>query len=264
MWNGILHCHSTYSDGEFSLSELREVLLAEGCSFVCMADHAPYFDDRRVRSYVAECEGLSDSRFLFVPGIEYECERGMHVVGYGVTAPVATDDPQEVFAHIREAGGVSVIAHPRDDMFGWIDGFEVLPTGIETWSSKYDGRYAPRARTFRLLHQLQQREPRLRAFCGVDLHWRNQFRRLRTEVRCDTLDRDRVLEALAAGRFIGIKDGLRLPSSGDLSEATLQKFDRINQRSARLRKIITRTKSLVDRSGAHVPAPLKAQLRRIF
>jgi hypothetical protein len=36
MFKGAMHIHSTYSDGEFTLPELREVFLAERCAFVCM------------------------------------------------------------------------------------------------------------------------------------------------------------------------------------------------------------------------------------
>jgi hypothetical protein len=38
-----------------------------------------------------------------------------------------------------------------------------LHRGIETWNSKYDGRYAPRSGTFALLQRLRQRAP-----AGVD------------------------------------------------------------------------------------------------
>ena len=34
-----LHVHSTFSDGEFTLAELREKYLLAGCSVVGMADH---------------------------------------------------------------------------------------------------------------------------------------------------------------------------------------------------------------------------------
>ena len=52
MLKGIIHCHSTYSDGEFTLRELREVCLVAGVDFVCMTDHAEAFDESRLRAYV--------------------------------------------------------------------------------------------------------------------------------------------------------------------------------------------------------------------
>jgi hypothetical protein len=264
MLKGITHCHSTYSDGEYPLADLREVLISAGCSFACMADHAEWFDSEKLRAYMAECEALSDSRFRFVAGLEYNCERRTHILGYGVTSLVLTTDPQEVIRHIEHEGGISVIAHPSDASFPSIAAFETLPHGIETWNTKSDGRYAPRPGPFRLLRRLQQRAPRMRAFYGVDLHWTKQFRGLYTLLRCESLHRDDILVALGRGDYVGVKGDLHLPSDGDVPEARLEEFGKINQRSVRLRQIITSTKGVAARFGARLPTPIKAQVRRIF
>ena len=264
MLRGVIHTHSTYSDGEYTLRELREVFSAAGCSFVCMTDHAEFFDDAKLRAYVSECEALSDERFRFIPGLEYECERRMHVLGYGVTTLAGTTDPQEVIAHVEREGGVSVIAHPMDSMFEWIETFEVLPRGVETWNSKYDGRYGPRPGTFLLLARLRERRPDLLAFYGVDYHWKKQFRELYNLVECESPRREDVLGALAAGRFVGVKGSLRLPATGDVPEALLGEFGDAQTRSRRLRRLIKKTKKVADRLGLRIPAPVKAQLRRIF
>lgn len=264
MLRGVIHTHSTYSDGEYTLAELREVLMAAGCSFACMTDHAEFFDDRKLADYVRECESLSDERFRFVAGLEYECERRMHVLGYGVTTLAGTTDPQRVISHIERAGGLSVIAHPMDSMFDWIETFEVLPRGIETWNSKYDGRDGPRPGTFRLLARLRRRRPGMLAFYGVDYHWRKQFRALYSLVECETNGREEVLAALSAGRYVGAKGDLRLPSSGELPEPLLAEFGAANSRSMRRRRLIKRVKKMADRLGLKLPAPVKAQLRRIF
>jgi predicted metal-dependent phosphoesterase TrpH len=112
MLKGAIHIHSTYSDGEFTLGELRRVLLAAGCSFVCMTDHAEFFDYEKLEAYTRECESLSDDRFRFVAGLEYACDGRMHVLGLGVTSHVASTNPQSVIRHIEDRAGVSVIAHP--------------------------------------------------------------------------------------------------------------------------------------------------------
>src|SRR6185503_2513711 len=150
-----IHCHSTYSDGEFTLAQLRDVFRAQGYDGVCMTDHAEWFDQTSIQKYVNECTELSDDEFCFVPGLEFECERRMHILGYGVTALVDFADPQQVIRHIEKHDGISVIAHPGDSMFDWIETFDVLPSGIEAWNSKYDGPLAPRSRTFQLLNRLQ-------------------------------------------------------------------------------------------------------------
>jgi hypothetical protein len=261
---GALHIHSTCSDGEFTLRELREIFAAAGCAFACLADHAESFDTDRLRAYVRECESLSDERFQVIAGLEYSCRERMHVLGYGVTSRVATLDPEVVIRHIEREGGVSVIAHPLDTAFPWIETFRALPHGIEAWNSKYDGRYAPRPGTFRLLERLQARKPELHAFYGQDLHWKTQFRGLFTLVRCEAPARAAVLAALARGDYCARKGDLELPANGRLPEPLLARFGSLHARSDRMRRFITRVKQTADRVGATVPAPLKAQVRRIF
>lgn len=264
MLKGAIHVHSTYSDGEFELPELKQLFVAEGCSFVCMTDHAEAFDEGKRRAYLEELELLSDETFLFVPGMEYECEQRMHILGYGVTAPSGTTDPQAVIRHIDGQGGVSVIAHPKDTMFPWIETFEVLPQGIEAWNSKYDGQYAPRVGTFRLVQRMQEKRPDLRAFYGQDLHWKKQYRHLFVFLQTETLRREAILSALAAGNFIGKKDDLELLSDGTLSEELCSRFSEAHERSTRLRGFLKTAKQTLDRMGIRVPEALKAQIRRIF
>jgi hypothetical protein len=264
MLKGAIHTHSTYSDGELSLRELRDRFRAAGYAFVCVTDHAEYFDAERARAYAEECDALSDDAFRLIPGLEFGCARRLHVLGIGVTALAATDDPQAVIRHIEREGGISVIAHPKDAAFEWIESFAVLPQGIETWNSKYDGRYAPRPGTFALLRRLQERRPDMRAFYGQDLHWRRQFRGLVTRVRCASPARAEVLAALGRGDFVGLKGELELPSTGALPDELLARFGRVHARSARMRAVITGVNRVARRLGATVPAPIKSQLRRMF
>jgi hypothetical protein len=188
----------------------------------------------------------------------------MHVLGYGVTSLVKTQDPEDVIRHIKGEGGVSVIAHPRDAAFPWIESFEVLPDGIEVWNSKIDGRYAPRTSTFALLHRLQKRKPELHAFYGQDLHWRKQFRGLFTVVRDQAPLREQILRALAHGEYFARKGDLNLASSGKLPEPILERFAVTNNWSRHMRACIMGVSNLAGQFGLSAPDYLKAQLRRIF
>ncbi len=264
MLKGVMHIHSTYSDGEFTLSELREVFLAENCAFVCMTDHAEYFDRESVHRYIAECEALSDARLRMVPGLEYRCDRDMHILGYHATQLFDGKNPQEVIRHIDAQGAISVIAHPKNDFFEWIESFSTLPQGIETWNSKYDGQYAPRSGTFAFLQRLKQQSPAMHAFYGLDLHWKKQFHNFFIELDCDSCESDAIVSALAAGTFAARKDSVLLPSTGVLPQALLDQFDRVNARSSRLRLLTKNGKKVLDRLGIKIPASLKTQLRRIF
>jgi hypothetical protein len=264
MLKGAIHIHSTYSDGEFTLAELRQIFLTEGCAFVCMTDHAEYFDQTKLKAYGEECQSLSDRKLRFVAGMEYSCERNMHILGYGATALANRKDPQTVIQHIDGKGAVSVIAHPKDDSFDWIESFEVLPQGIETWNSKYDGRYAPRPGTFALLQRLRNRRPDMHAFYGQDLHWKRQFRGLFVQVDCTSNEPGQIVSALARGAYSGQKGELALPSSGVLPEELLAQFSKSHDRSYRMWQFVKEGKTILDRVGIKVPESLKAQLRRIF
>ncbi|HKS73191.1 MAG TPA: PHP domain-containing protein [Terriglobales bacterium] len=265
MLKGALHVHSTYSDGEFTVAELRKIYLDEGCSFVCITDHADYFDDSSsLRAYVQECEMQSDNQLRFVPGLEYSCDRRMHILGYGATQLTDATDPEEVIRHIDAQGAVSVIAHPKDEFFEWIEGFQVLPQGIEGWNSKYDGRYAPRPGTFALIQRLQKRRPSMYAFYGQDLHWKKQFRGLFVEAECDSNSPAQILQALAHGAFRGQKGELTLPSSAMISEQLIAEFAKDHDRSYSMWRFLKNAKGALDRLGIPVPQSLKAHLRRIF
>ena len=264
MLPGVLHIHSTYSDGELTLAQLRRVYETAGCRFACVTDHADAFDDVRLEAYRRECDEQSDERFQFIAGLEYGCEGRMHVLGYGVTTLIRSTDPQEVIRAIDTMGGVSVVAHPKGTMFPVIEALEQLPQGIEVWNSKYDGRYAPRPETFRLLDRLRVRRHDLRAFYGQDFHWKRQYRGLLTILDGSTPGRQPVLAALAAGEYVGFKDGRRLPSTGELSHEQVAAFERAHRRSQRMRRFVAVAKTWVSASGLGVPAPVKNQLRRIF
>jgi hypothetical protein len=264
MFEGALHIHSTYSDGEFNLAELRQIFLAAGCAFICMSDHAEYFDDKKLKSYSEECRHLSDSKLQFVVGLEYRCENEMHILGYGATALSTSQDPQTIIRHIDAQGAISVIAHPKNEFFPWIEGFETLPHGIETWNSKYDGRYAPRPETFALLQRLAHRQPNMHAFYGQDLHWKKQFRGLFVNLNAESTEPAEILRALLGGKFEGQIGKIRLSSSGILSEDLLNRFANAQIKSHRMRRIFKNGKKALDRAGVKVPDSIKSQLRRFF
>jgi hypothetical protein len=264
MQKGALHVHSTFSDGEFRIAELREIFLAEGCSFVCMTDHAEHLDSLSRTAYLEECRARSDQKLQFVAGLEFGCQRGMHILGYGATELANTTDPQEVIRHIDRQGAVSVIAHPKDEFFEWIEAFTTLPQGVEAWNSKYDGRYGPRPGTFALIGRLQQRQPAMHAFYGQDLHWKKQFRGLFVEVDCISNQPAQIIAALARGAFRGLKGETVLPSSGAVPAELLAEFGKAHDRSYLLWRFLKSAKATLDRMGIPLPQSFKSHLRRIF
>jgi len=259
-----LHVHSTYSDGELTLAQVRDLFLAAGCRLVCMADHAEFFDAQRLAAFQAECRQLSSEQIRLLPGLEFGCRDRMHIVGYGVVEKVESIDPITVMEHIARHGGVSVIAHPAPEHLELIPSFALLPDGIEVWNTKADGPVAPRPAVFALLQELRRRKADLRAFYGVDFHWKHQFRGLLNEITLESADERAILDALRAGHFAGTHGGLRLPSDGVLPAELLADFAVRNAKSGRLRKLVRRVKKWAGPLGRALPAPLKSQLRRFF
>lgn len=259
-----LHVHSTYSDGEYTLPELKRLFIDAGCSVVGITDHDDSFDAAKLADYVSECASLSDDRFQFLCSLEYRAEQEMHILGYGATVLARTQEPQKIIRHIREHGGLPVIAHPRDSMFPWIESFDVLPDGIETWNSKYDGQYAPRTATFELLRRLRTRISGMHAFYGQDLHWKKQFRGLFNEIECESFNRGDLLQALRAGKYFGVKGNLSLPSTGELAPEIAKQFAARHARSIKMRNLIKAGKKAIDKLGIKPPASIKSHVRRIF
>lgn len=264
MLKGVMHVHSTYSDGEFTVQELRDTFLDAGCAFICMTDHAEYFDAARLKDYFDECRAFSDSRLRIVSGLEYSCDRETHILGYGASRLADSKDPQKVIAQIDAEGAISVIAHPKNEAFAWIETFSSLPQGIETWNSKYDGQRAPRPQTFALQQRLRQRKPELKAFYGLDLHWKHQFRGIYVEVNCEHNSADEILKALARGEYSATKDDLELPSSGVVPPQALADFARMRKRGESFRRLVKTAKKALDHCGIRVPDAVKSQLRRIL
>ena len=104
----------------------------------------------------------------------------------------------------------------------------------------------------------------MRAFYGIDLHWKKQFRGLFNVLRTNDLARERVLSTFLAGDYFATKGDLEMSSRGELSESLITRFEREHARSDRLRKLAKTVKKITSRAGLTPPAALKAHLRKIF
>ncbi len=261
---GVCHIHSTWSDGEFTLAQLRQVLGRDGYRFALMGDHADAMDAEMRAAYARDLAAHSDDSFTFVPGLEVTCERGMHILSLGAIPADVGTDPEAVIRGIAAVGGFSVIAHPKDEHLDWIASFGELPQGLEVWNSKYDGPQAPRPRVFDLYATLRRRAPTLRALYGLDLHWKVQARPLSLRLRSNRADAESILAALSRGDYAGLHGGRVLPADGDVPAAWLDEWAPISaEYLARRRRLKTLSKQMGS-PGRFLPAPLKNFLRRFF
>lgn len=260
---GVLHVHTAYSDGEFAPEELRRALLEDGCRFVCLTDHAEAFDATKLAAFRCECKRLSDDQFLMVPGLEFECEGRLHLLGFGCAELLDSRDPERVIQHILGHGGVVVLAHPLEEHLGLLERFVPSLNGIEAWNSKYDGRYAPRLTPFDSVRQLRAAGHEFHSYFGLDLHWRTQFRGLQVRVIAPLVT-EKLLSCLRSGEFVGCYRDLELSSNGELAAATRVRWAFRHQASDHLRRFLRGGRRLAARLGIRVPTPLKSQLRRIM
>jgi predicted metal-dependent phosphoesterase TrpH len=216
---GVLHVHSTFSDGEAPLERVVQTLSAAGMDFVFVSDHAEVFDDDRMLEYTALCESLSSTRCVVIPGLEFALKGGtIHILGYGITKRVRAPNMEQLVDGIHENGGIAVLAHPPGGSINLIGSIKNKLDGIEVWNGRYDGAVAPRAESFQLLRRLRTTNQQVVAFCGVDLHKMAQARKpVYVEVEGARLDRYEILSALREGRFNLHGGKTIIPSSGILT-----------------------------------------------
>src|SRR5512143_1212239 len=137
-----LHMHTRYSDGTGSHADIAAAALRAGLDAVIVTDHnvliqgaEGYYRQGRRKVLVLVGEEIHD---------QDRVPQKNHLLVFAVSqdfAPLA-DDPSALIRSIREAGGLSFIAHPNDPaarVFGetdisWVDWSVSDFTGIELWN----------------------------------------------------------------------------------------------------------------------------------
>jgi hypothetical protein len=137
---GIIHVHTTASDGGGTPEEVVEAGRAAGLQFLVITDHNT-LDAKPVEGYRGP--------LLVLVGVEVSTTAG-HLLGLGIPEPPYrfSGDARDTLEDIRDLGGVAVAAHPlspREDLLwtGWdLPG----PFGIEILSGDSEWRTAGWAR----------------------------------------------------------------------------------------------------------------------
>jgi hypothetical protein len=132
---GVIHCHSTYSDGMESIPVIVDAANRAGLDFLLMTDH-----DTMTPLY--ELGEQWHGQTLLLIGVEVT-PRQNHYLAYGITTPVSPHlPPAEFTAAVAEQGGVGFLAHPfdngsaflRQNSYAWEDWSVVAYTGMEVWN----------------------------------------------------------------------------------------------------------------------------------
>ncbi|MFZ5827707.1 MAG: PHP domain-containing protein [Bacillota bacterium] len=133
--SGVIHCHSTYSDGMEPVPMIARAANEAGLSFLLMTDHdtlAPLHD-------LGE-QWVNNTLLLF--GVEIT-PRSNHYLAYGVSQAVSPHLPPALYtAAVAEQGGIGFLAHPDEqgssflgqNSYAWKDWSVSAYTGMEIWN----------------------------------------------------------------------------------------------------------------------------------
>lgn len=221
---GALHIHSSAShDAEWPLEQCKTVFKAEGYHFLAMTEHAEGLDSERVAAWLDECDRLSDSDCLLLPGFEFSVGRNIHLLGFGVRKLLRGGSIEALIDQIHEAGGVAVWAHPIPAALNLIYPAAEALDGMEIWNTRYHKGGRLPLRLLRVLERLRETRPTFHGFAGIDFHKGTQDRRLSVAVESPRTAAG-LLEGLRAGRFTIERGAVSIPATGSLSLGEQIKF----------------------------------------
>jgi hypothetical protein len=104
---GVVHVHSTYSDGTGTVPEIAAAARANGLDFLLLTDH----DTLAAREHGEE--GWHDGVLVLV-GEEVSPRRENHYLAFGLERPVDHSglSPQQIVDRVNDAGGFGFLSHP--------------------------------------------------------------------------------------------------------------------------------------------------------
>jgi len=102
--SGVVHVHTTLSDGRATPEQVIEAARAAGLSFVVITDHGT-LDAKHLEGYHGD--------LLVIVGTETSTVSG-HLLGVGIPDPDLkfSGNPRDTLEDIRDFGGSAVVAHP--------------------------------------------------------------------------------------------------------------------------------------------------------
>lgn len=191
----LAHAHTTYSqDGELTPQQLADLARRRGFQAVLLSDHFEHLTGDSFSRLVEECRWIPHC--LMVPGYERSW-RGYHVLAFGVEEWLDDPDLERWSRKIRDAGGITAIAHPGRYRHQIPDDVLAACDAVEVWNSKfgYDGSIGPNPRAYHLLGGARK------ALCGQDLHGVRHASSVALDIAGTLAPRETILDTLRQGRF---------------------------------------------------------------
>ncbi len=134
--SGVIHVHSTYSDGAKSVPYLINAANRAGCDYLILTDHDT------MAAYKMEGQ-YKNTLFLVGEEITVKQEQG-HYLGLNLKKTIPpVYGPQETIEQVNQQGGIGFMAHPdvRKGKLApvtWADWTVEGFTGIEIWNYHHD------------------------------------------------------------------------------------------------------------------------------
>lgn len=211
---GLVHVHSTISDGAFTPAQLRELAQSQGYRFIVLCEHTQHFSLEERPAAAQECRSVSDEEFLCLFALECNAE-GRHVLLLGPEEYLFEARDSEVGLapeKAREAGGLTIWAHPGATTFPHLRrAIAADYDGWEVWNQYTDGPLPSFPILSALLRQRRQGR-RLLALGGADYHdpaRHSLYPAL--EVDLPALEGPALIESLRAGRYQIVHDAQSAP-----------------------------------------------------
>ena len=214
-FRGLIHIHTTYSyDGTLSLPDFVQLVKTSHYDFILLSEHAEDFDDKKMQILINECRKATSEDFLVIPGLEFNLNNQIHILGIGIEKFFNEEDPEELIRKIHEYNGLAILAHTEY--------YEKIPYEklrdvdlIEIWNPRYGETLSPSIKSMRVLGEFRTMKKTFIACGGLDLHKVEDLVSLYQVVYASRLTQKDILDSLKKGEFITTKGFIRLPPLKD-------------------------------------------------
>jgi hypothetical protein len=262
---GLMHVHSRYSfDGILSLGEIRELCRRDKIDFIVLSEHVDgeHFASEKMVEMLDECRRLSNEEFLFIPGLEYNCE-GMHILAIGVEEYLVENKLEKLIGRIHESGGLAVLAH--------VVYYDSIPyerlvnlDGVEAWNARYDGRFSPSIKSLRILESFRKNAGDMKAFAGLDLHEKYSMGSISSTIQSDGLNKKDIIDSLREGKFYSSNGLIRLYPKNGPSITKKAMFIAIRIPYEILRKTRKLLSRILAKTGLKTPKGISKSIKTFF
>lgn len=199
---GALHVHSSLShDGTLIIAELAQWYRDQGYHFLAVTEHSQDMDGT-LPVLLEQSARNSTSKFCVIPGLEFACKGGLHILGIGVISLIRDVNPVDVTEAIHGGGGYAVLAHPKRN--GWKCPLEAIRAvdAAEIWNVAYDGKFLPSPQSLIGFRQMRQINPALSAVAGHDFHQKGGFYDVAIEMDVASLSAAPILQNLRSRQYM--------------------------------------------------------------